>query len=689
MLGKIKSSEIISGQSANIRNIRVGLVLFGLFLFCCIWIGLYYKVQSERQLEIDSAFKETANLARSFEEHTLRTIKNADQAILFLKYEYERKARNLDATFHIKEMRLVGEPFVLLSMVDENGNLVDSSQVPFVFSNIKDREHFLVHKNIENEKLFISKPILGRSSGKWSIQFSRRINKPDGEFGGVVVVSVDPFYFSEFYKQVDLGKNSTIALVGHDGIIRARESGQNADIGGDVSRSPLMDNLAIRAVGHYITQSPVDNIRRIYSYRSLQDYPLVVLVGVNEEEVLQKLNKRIASYYLVAGIITAVISGFIIILLFAMARQITAQQALKQARDDLEIRVEQRTQELFAANEELTAMNEDFVQTNQELHNEVVERKRIENVLKTSEEELVQKNSQLATALKDIRLAQAHLIQQEKLAGIGQLAAGVAHEINNPLGFIAGNIEALEQYVATFCNILAQYRELESTAMADSQIIEKIKQVGEFEKEQELDYILEDLPGLFHDTNEGLKRMSKIVNGIRLFSRIDQQQKFEGYDLNQGVENTLLVAYNEIKHYAIVEKVLGEIPMIETIVGEINQVLLNLILNGVQAIKEKDSEKMGVIQIKTWCDENHVHCTVEDDGIGILGENMNQIFNPFFTTKPVGQGTGIGLSISYDIIINRHHGEIVAENRFGGGAKFTIKLPINRNSFHEVVGENM
>ena len=686
---KLNSSTVVSGNSPMIRNVSIVIVLFGIFLLCCIWIGLYDKVHSERQLEIDGAFNETAHLARSFEEHTLRTIKGADQTVLFLKYEYEREGRNIDIPFHIKEGRLAGEPFVLLSVIDEFGDLVDSSQVPFVFSNLKDREHFWVHKDFDSGQLFISKPVLGRSSDKWSIQMSHRINKPDGSFGGVAVVSVDPFYFTEFYKQVDLGGNSSIALIGLDGIIRARESGQNADVGRDVSQSPLMDHLAVSATGHYITQSPVDGVKRIYSYRSLKDYPFVVLVGVDEAGVLKAVNERFEGYYLVSGLVTVVIIIFIILLLLATAQQKRAQQGLKQARDGLEVRVEERTQELFATNEELTdkneeltAMNEEMLHTNQELHHEVVERKRIESILKISEEELIQKNIQLATALQDIEVAQDRLIQQGKLAGIGQLAAGVAHEINNPLGFITGNVEALEQYFAAFSSVLAQYRELGSSMIAtdDTQITERVNQVVKFEKEQELEYILADLPDLFRDTNEGLKRMSKIVKGVRLFSRTDREQVFEQYDLNELIKNTLLVADNEIKNYATVEERLGDIPMIETLGGEINQVLLNLIVNGVQAIKEKDSGKMGIIRITTWCDIEFVYCAIEDSGIGVADATMKDIFNPFFTTKPAGQGTGIGLSISYDIIVNRHHGEILVVSNPGQGAKFTIKLPVKQIS---------
>jgi len=639
LLRKINISEVVRASSLH-RNASTVIVFFGIVLLCFIWIDLYYKVQNERQLEIDSAFKETVILARAFEEHALRTIKSADQTAMFLKYEYEREGLNNTSSFHINEMKLVSQPFLSLSVIDENGALVDSSEVPIVFSNVKEQEYFLIHKNIDSEELFISKPVMERTSGKGFIQMSRRVNKPDGSFGGVAVVGIDPLYFTEFYKRVNLGGKSSITLLGRDGTIRARESGQQASFGGEISQTLLVENLVVSAVGHITLVSPVDGVKRIYNYRSLKGYPLLLLVGLDEAGVLERANKQIVSYCLVVGMISILIIIFVIMLLLVIARQNRAQEALKQARDGLEVRVEERTQELM------------------------------------------QKNTQLIAALKEIELAQVQLIQQEKLAGIGQLAAGVAHEINNPLGFITGNIEVLEQYFTSFNIILAQYRELRSNivAIGDCQIAEKVNQVIRFEQEQDLEYILEDLPNLFRDTNEGLNRMSKIVKGIGVFSRVEQKQVFELYDLNKRLENTLLVANNEIKHYAIVEEEFGNIPMVEAIIGEIDQVLLNLLINAVQAIKERDSGKVGMIRIRTWCDKEVVCCSIEDDGVGVSAENMHQIFNPFFTTKPVGLGTGMGLSISYEIIVNHHHGEVVVENCPEGGAKFIIKLPVKQDS---------
>lgn len=677
-----KRLAIGTEDSLASRNVRIIIILFGVFLLSFLWLGLFYKIESERQIALDDAFKDTANFARAFEEHTLRTIRSVDQAVLFLKHEYENAGSSIDIPQYIKEGRLASQPVVLLSVIDEHGNLAVSSQVPFVPSNLADREHFLVHKDRDSGDLFISKPVLGRSSGKWSIQMTRRVNKPDGSFGGVVVVSVDPYYFTQFYKQVNLGADSTIALIGRDGIVRARESGTRTEPGQDLRGGALMTRIEDREVGQYITTSDIDGIKRIHSYRALKEYPLVVSVGISENEAFRELNERVAGYYWVAALLTVVIIIFIIVLLFIAARQKQTQTALKQAYDTLEAEVEERTRELFVANQELEAMNEEFQHTNQELKSEIADRRRVETILRVSKEEMVERNNELVSALHMLEQAQRQLVQQEKLAGIGQLAAGVAHEINNPLGFVTSNVETLEEYFSAFGKVLGRYRQLclalqqtETDAAQTSMVAAMV----DYEKEQDLDYIMKDLPELFQDTLAGLERMSKIVRGMRTFSRVDQQAVFEQYDLLEGLESTLLVAHNEIKYNAAVEKHLLPIPVIEAVRGEINQVLLNLIVNAVHAIKDKHRTEAGIIRVATWGDAEFVYCAVEDNGTGIKPENLQNIFNPFFTTKPVGQGTGMGLSISYDIIVNRHKGDIWVESTDGAGAKFTFKLPIRHD----------
>ena len=313
-----------------LRNTTKVFILLGIILLCLIWTGLFLTVQRERQSEIDDAFKDTAAYARTFAEHSVRTIKGLDQIALFLKYQIEKEGMKPDIPKLVSESRFTGQPFVLLSVVNEAGDLVSSSQVPFVASNIKDREHFLVHSDFDIG-LFISKPVLGRSSGKWSIQLSRRINKADGSFGGAVVVSVDPNYFAEFYKLVNLGEQASIALIGRDGIARIRQTGKEIEIGQDFSQSILMQKLLNNTVGNYTTASRFDGIARLYSYCALYEYPLIVTVGVSEAQVFAGLNQRLVSYYWACGIMSALIILFVLTLLADISRRKRAEEALRRS----------------------------------------------------------------------------------------------------------------------------------------------------------------------------------------------------------------------------------------------------------------------------------------------------------------------------------------------------------------------
>jgi len=245
---------------------------------------------------------------------------------------------------------------------------------------------------------------------------------------------------------------------------------------------------------------------------------------------------------------------------------------------------------------------------------------------------------------------------------------------------------SLERYIGIFKDLLSKYQKLRAHLEVDSDnnIKPMLEDIMAYESENSLDYILTDLDELLVDVNTGLDRVGKIVKNLRLFTWMEKgAANEESYDLNRGIENSLLMAQNEIKYVASVEQNFGDIPMISAIGSEINQVLLNFIVNAAHAIKLKDSDAMGLVRITTSTDDAYVYCIIEDNGIGISSEFINQIFNPFFTTKLVGEGTGLGLSISYDIIVNQHHGEIFVDSELGSGTKFTIKLPIAQKAITE------
>lgn len=297
---------------------------------------------------------------------------------------------------------------------------------------------------------------------------------------------------------------------------------------------------------------------------------------------------------------------------------------------------------------------------------------------KRMEKELLETNKNLLDMVEKLKEAQTQLIQKEKLAGIGQLAAGVAHEINNPLGFISSNFKVLSKYISVYQNVLSLYHSISNNPLLQThpECNEILNKIINLEKEKDIEFIHEDIQGLLSDCHEGLTRVKDIVQGLRLFSRIDQLNEFEEYDLNEGIQTTLVVANNEIKYDAEVELNPGQIPLIPAMGNQINQVLLNIVINAAYAIRKKDLDDLGWIKIKTYKDENYVYMAIEDNGIGISVENIHKIFDPFFTTKPIGEGTGLGLGIAYDIIVNKHKGNIWVESTLGEGSIFYIQLPI-------------
>ncbi|AQR96385.1 PAS domain S-box protein [Clostridium saccharoperbutylacetonicum] len=302
---------------------------------------------------------------------------------------------------------------------------------------------------------------------------------------------------------------------------------------------------------------------------------------------------------------------------------------------------------------------------------------------KVMEEELKESNDELKETIDKLKVTQSQLIQQEKLAGIGQLAAGVAHEINNPLGFVTSNFDTLKKYTGKLKELIYNYKELvEKIKIEDMNLTEdELEKIKELDKNEIVEYILSDLEALFNESEDGINRVISIVKGLKWFAYEDDSIEFDMYDLNHGIKNTLIVTKNEIKYIAeVVEEYDTELPLIEANGQKINQVLLNIILNSVYAIKDKESEEFGEISIKTYKNNEFVFCEINDTGTGIKEEIINKIFDPFFTTKPIGKGTGLGLNIAYDIIVNVHKGNISCENNKKGGACFKIRLPIRKHN---------
>ena len=288
--------------------------------------------------------------------------------------------------------------------------------------------------------------------------------------------------------------------------------------------------------------------------------------------------------------------------------------------------------------------------------------------------------NKLQNAHKELKEMQSQVVQSEKLASIGQLAAGVAHEMNTPVGFVASNFQTLESYIGKFKSLLEMYGDVfdHLKTLKKTEILDRAIAISKFCKDMKIDFILKDIKELFSDSKEGLDRVTSIIQNLKDFSRVDRTEDFGEYCLNTGIETTLVVARNELKYDANVKTEFSEIPPICCNSGQINQVFLNILLNAAQAIRAQEREGMGNITIQTYATEDEVVCEISDDGPGIAPDKLSKIFDPFFTTKPTGKGTGLGLSVSCDIIVNKHGGKLLVDSTVGKGAKFTIKLPINK-----------
>ncbi len=288
--------------------------------------------------------------------------------------------------------------------------------------------------------------------------------------------------------------------------------------------------------------------------------------------------------------------------------------------------------------------------------------------------DLIKANSDLKELNTKLSDAQTKLMQSEKLASIGQLAAGVAHEINNPIGFIFSNFGTLEQYLQDLFQMLDTYEEAEAS-VGDAAALARIRNL---KADLDIAYLKDDIPNLMRESRDGIQRVRKIVQDLKDFSRVDARLEWEAVDLHAGIDSTLNIVNNEIKYKADLVKHYGELPEVQCLPSEMNQVFMNLLVNAAHAI----TAERGTITINTGVEGPNVWVEVSDTGTGIAAENMQRIFDPFFTTKPVGKGTGLGLSLSYGIV-QKHGGRMEVSSELGVGTRFRVTIPIK----HEPVTE--
>ncbi|MCX7593944.1 MAG: AAA family ATPase [Fischerella sp.] len=309
----------------------------------------------------------------------------------------------------------------------------------------------------------------------------------------------------------------------------------------------------------------------------------------------------------------------------------------------------------------------------------------LEQKVEQRTQELNEKNQRLKQAILDLQSTQTQLIQSEKMSSLGQMVAGIAHEINNPINFIHGNIAHAREYVQDLLDLIAIYQQ--DYPNPSAAIAEKSKQI-------DLDFLLQDLPKLLDSMKIGTSRIRNIVLGLRNFSRLDEAE-MKPVNIHEGIDNTLMILQHRLKAKSDrpeieVIKEYGQIPEVTCYAGQLNQVFMNILSNAIDALDEGSKEwasrngknqqiSVPTIRIRTEiADESRVRIRIADNGLGINPEIQQKIFDPFFTTKPIGSGTGLGLSISYQIVVDKHKGRLICNSRLAEGTEFAIEIPMQQ-----------
>ena len=664
----------------------LALAAFGAVLIAGIWLATIERVRAERVEAFESETTKNANLVLAVEVQANQLFKGIDQFLLLIKSQHERSGPRVPLSQLVAPAFTGAVAVTLIGVVDEHGDVVEALS-EYQATNAADREMFKVHQPVDTGHLLLSPPVLGRISGKWVMPLSRRINKPDGSFGGLAVISVEPRYLTLLFESTALGPSDVMSLVLDNGITLARRRGPVIEFGQDVARSQLMTEYAQRPIGSFIGPGAVDGHERIFSYRKLTDYPVVATVGTSAADAMAPTGRRARTYYLVAALASAAIAlvcalGVVSLLRQQRVNRRLLEQAslLDEAQDAIMVSgVDRRltywnksAERLYGwpAAAALGRTASDLLYPSGEaaaadLAYDQVARTgewlgELQPVARSGRRVTTQSRLSLVrdawgrpmsilaidTDVTERRQLEQQFYRAQRLESIGTLAGGIAHDLNNVLAPIMLANELLREQAT------------------DDDTLELLATIG-----------------------DSAKRGAEMVGQVLSFARGQGGRRAEVVTAHL-VEEVVRIARDTLpKDIAIVTHVAPTLPLLVGDPTQFHQVLLNLCVNARDAMPDGGTLTISAEAVTLppasepkpgeVAAGEYVVLQVEDTGTGIPAELLEQIFDPFFTTKAPGKGTGLGLSTSQAIVKN-HGGQIRVSSEAGRGTRFRIYLPTPR-----------
>ena len=654
------------GPSLGLAAILVAILLFATGAL----------VRNDEAERLAAAERNASNLARAFDAHVDRLMHGLDQ-VTHLAIDANARGSSVgELTATLEDIRRRDGIALQLSIIGPDGHLrATSAGVDKAGMNLSDRRHFSVHREPGGPPVYVSEPLLGRASNRWTIQFSRRIDLPDGGFGGVAVLSFDPTILDAFYRSLDLGPNGAAALVKVDGTVLARSTG-GSTIGASVRTAGIFRLIAAgNDAGALREKSPVDGIERVGAFRRVASWNLVVFAGLAVDDVLLPHQRFAAMIWSGCGLLVFLVT--LAALLEARGRRAALRaQAAGRALDQEHRRAEFLGSVLAAAGGLVVVVRRDGMveMSNDEFHRAYGGRTSVSHLLGNADEAFPRRRNDRVQASdgqkRDIswiftllpgkdggegsvigfghdfteqRAAEIALFQSAKLVTLGEMSTGVAHEINQPLNVIGLALNNLRRRIVA--------GEADTGRLLDS--------IGRAEA--------------------NVTRARTIIEHMRSFGRASSDER-EALDVHEAVEACRTLIAHNLRMLDVTLEV-GMEPGQYVVDGDrtlVEQILLNLFTNAKDAIETLPGDAPRWIHVSARHDgAGHVEIQVADSGGGVPGYAAERIFQPFFTTKPAGKGTGLGLSLSYGIA--RDLGGTLSFRNEGPGAVFTLSLPAAGN----------